>query len=204
MTASGLPATSVRASSGICAAVPTRASKKRFCPSMNPALASSASVTLRMLSTSPRRRQDAKTVYLAGLLRARLERPRRRRGAAEQRDEVAAVTVGTPVTAPPAQIRTCSFPAYGSHLGYPRRFRAVCKPAPVPRVPGTAPGACFADPHSPRSPPFAPPAPQRIAPPPPLVRRLHSYYGGARLLVPVHHRLRLLAFPMRTALSRDD
>src|SRR5260370_22167361 len=31
-----------------------------------------------------------------------------------------------------------------------------------------------------------------------LVRRLHSYYGGARLLVPVHHRLRLLVFPMRT------
>ena len=31
-----------------------------------------------------------------------------------------------------------------------------------------------------------------------FVRRLHSYYGGVRLLVPVHHRLRLLAFPMRT------
>src|SRR5262245_24864074 len=32
-----------------------------------------------------------------------------------------------------------------------------------------------------------------------FVRRLQSYYGGVRLLVPVHHRLRLLAFPMRTA-----
>src|SRR6266702_8973773 len=32
-----------------------------------------------------------------------------------------------------------------------------------------------------------------------FVRRLHSYYDGVRLLVPVHHRLRLLAFPMRTA-----
>src|SRR5207244_5858773 len=31
-----------------------------------------------------------------------------------------------------------------------------------------------------------------------FVRRLHSYYGGVRLLVPVRHRLRLLAFPMRT------
>ena len=31
-----------------------------------------------------------------------------------------------------------------------------------------------------------------------LVRRLHSYYGGVRLLTLVHHRLRLLAFPMRT------
>jgi hypothetical protein len=32
-----------------------------------------------------------------------------------------------------------------------------------------------------------------------LVRRLHSYYGLARLPMPVHHRLRLVAFPMRTA-----
>jgi hypothetical protein len=31
-----------------------------------------------------------------------------------------------------------------------------------------------------------------------IVRRLHSYYDWVRLLVPVHHRLRLLAFPMRT------
>ena len=33
---------------------------------------------------------------------------------------------------------------------------------------------------------------------PRIVRRLHSYYGGVRLLTVVHHRLRLLAFPMRT------
>jgi hypothetical protein len=32
-----------------------------------------------------------------------------------------------------------------------------------------------------------------------LVRRLHGYYGGVRLPASVHHRLRLLAFPMRTA-----
>ena len=31
-----------------------------------------------------------------------------------------------------------------------------------------------------------------------LVHRLPSYYGGVRLLTRVHHRLRLLAFPMRT------
>src|SRR5262249_23846168 len=31
-----------------------------------------------------------------------------------------------------------------------------------------------------------------------FVRRLRSYYDGVRLLVPVHHRPRLLAFPMRT------
>src|SRR5215216_3149080 len=30
-----------------------------------------------------------------------------------------------------------------------------------------------------------------------LVRRLHSYYGAIRLPASVHHRLRLLAFPMR-------
>src|SRR5262249_36839923 len=32
-----------------------------------------------------------------------------------------------------------------------------------------------------------------------FVRRLHCYYDEVRLLVSVHHRLRLLAFPMRTA-----
>src|SRR5262245_47110910 len=31
-----------------------------------------------------------------------------------------------------------------------------------------------------------------------LVHRLLSYYGGVRLPAPVHHRLRLLTFPMRT------
>ncbi|WP_352887465.1 hypothetical protein [Mesorhizobium sp. M0862] len=31
-----------------------------------------------------------------------------------------------------------------------------------------------------------------------FVRRLHGYYAGVRLLLSVHHRLRLLAFPMRT------
>src|SRR5262249_56973509 len=31
-----------------------------------------------------------------------------------------------------------------------------------------------------------------------VVRRFHSYYGRARLPAPVHHRIRLLAFPMRT------
>ena len=36
-----------------------------------------------------------------------------------------------------------------------------------------------------------------------IVRRLHSYYGGVRLLAVVHHRLRLLAFPMRARAARD-
>src|SRR6201993_3845178 len=68
--------------------------------------------------------------------------------------------------APPAQIRTCNFPAYGSHLGYPRqRYAAVCEPASLTRLCGAESGACVAGPHSPWSPPFAPPAPRRLAPP---------------------------------------
>src|SRR4030095_2097196 len=35
-----------------------------------------------------------------------------------------------------------------------------------------------------------------------FVRRLPSYYDGVRLLTVVHHRLRLLAFPMRTSAAR--
>src|SRR5208282_89795 len=41
---------------------------------------------------------------------------------------------------------------------------AVCDPAPGTRLPGPAPGACFAGPHSPWSLPFAPPAPPRLGP----------------------------------------
>src|SRR5207244_11352739 len=37
-----------------------------------------------------------------------------------------------------------------------------------------------------------------------LVRRPLSYDGGVRLLVPVHHRLRLLTFPMRAAVLNTD
>jgi hypothetical protein len=37
---------------------------------------------------------------------------------------------------------------------------------------------------------------------PGIVRQLHSYYGGVRLLMIVHHRLRLLAFPTRTSAAR--
>src|SRR5207247_5282618 len=66
--------------------------------------------------------------------------------------------------APPARIRTCSFPAYGSYLGSRRQMLAVCVPAPVTRWPGSESGTRFAGPHSPRSPPLAPPAPPRIAP----------------------------------------
>src|SRR5690606_36678754 len=34
-----------------------------------------------------------------------------------------------------------------------------------------------------------------------FVRKLHRYYGGIRLLMIVHHRLRLLTFPMRTSMA---
>src|SRR3954468_15254371 len=37
-------------------------------------------------------------------------------------------------------------------------------PAPVTRLPGPAPGACFADPRSPWPPSLAPPAPPRLVP----------------------------------------
>jgi hypothetical protein len=59
------------------------------------------------------------------------------------------VAVGTRVTSrPPAQIRTCSFPAYGSHLGYPRQlYAAVCEPASLTRLCGAESGACVAGPH---------------------------------------------------------
>src|SRR5215831_10739993 len=67
--------------------------------------------------------------------------------------------------APPAQIRTCSFPAYGSYLGSRRQTLAVCAPAPVTRLPGSASGTCFAGSHSPWSPPFAPLAPLQLPPP---------------------------------------
>jgi len=66
----------------------------------------------------------------------------------------------------------------------------------VTRFPGPAPGACWAGPHSPRPPPLAPPAPQRIAPPCSSV--FSATHGGVRRLAFVRHRRRLLAFPMRT------
>src|SRR5450432_3552595 len=54
---------------------------------------------------------------------------------------------------------------------------AVCAPAPVTRFPGTVPGPCFADSHSPRPPPLAPPPAQ------PVVRLCSS---ASQLLWPGH------------------
>src|SRR6202011_3889766 len=90
-------------------------------------------------------------------------------------------------------------PAYGSHLGYPRQLcAAVCDAALSParallvHIPlGLRPSlhrlrGGWLRRGLLRSGSLR------------FVRRLYSYYGGARLLVPVHHRLRLLTFPMRT------
>src|SRR6476660_7219907 len=48
-------------------------------------------------------------------------------------------------------------------FSFPSRL-SVCGPALVTRFPGSASGTCFAVPHSPWSPPLAPPAPLRVAP----------------------------------------
>jgi hypothetical protein len=65
----------------------------------------------------------------------------------------------------------------------------------VTRYPGSEPGTCVAGTHSTWPPPLAPPAPQRLGPPCSPASQLLC---GVRLPATVHHRLRLLAFPMRT------
>src|SRR5499427_10870795 len=108
------------------------------------------------------------------------------------------------IARPPAQIRTCGFPAYGSCLGWVTAQVAVYAPAPLTRDPGSESSTCFADAFS----PWPRPSLHRhrcVCPCRCLrsglvrfVRRLHSYYGEVRLLASVHHWLRLLTFPMRT------
>src|SRR5262249_41441346 len=68
------------------------------------------------------------------------------------------------IARPPAQIRTCGFPAYGSCLGCVTAQVAVYAPAPMTREPGSESSTCFAGAYSPWPPPFAPPTPLR--PPP--------------------------------------
>src|SRR5215831_11562698 len=102
-------------------------------------------------------------------------------------------------SSPPAQIRTCGFPAYGSHLGFKRSI-AVAMVRMRPRAGDTRSLALGPERallaaipldlgpslHQLRSGSLHP------------VRRLPSYYGLVRLPASVHHRLRLRAFPMRT------
>jgi hypothetical protein len=80
--------------------------------------------------------------------------------------------------APPAQNRTCGFPAYGSHLGSKRLTFAACGPALVTREPGAESSACFASPHSPWSTPFAPPTPLRLSPPRTAPQRGATLFAG--------------------------
>src|SRR5262249_12390819 len=86
----------------------------------------------------------------------------------------------------------------------PRVCDGNCLPYTLQRLtrePGSESSACFAGAYSPWPPPFA----LRCVCPcrclrsglVRLVRRLPSYYGQVRLLASVHHRLRLLTFPMR-------
>ena len=122
-----------------------------------------------------------------GHLSACLKRPRKHIGALRGRD--------ASYLAPPAQIRTCGFPAYGSHLGCVTAARCRMR----------ANTLCHAYPAL--SPARAWLARIPLGPCPSLhqlrcgslrfVRRLPSYYGRVRLLGSVHHRLRLLTFPMR-------
>ena len=80
--------------------------------------------------------------------------------------------------APPAQIRTCSFPAYGSYLGCVTAKVAVHVPAPLTREPGSASSACFAGAHSPWPPPFAPPTPLRPPPQTPPQGAFFALFAG--------------------------
>src|SRR5229473_486399 len=76
----------------------------------------------------------------------------------------AAIAVGTLIAErPPHRTVRAAFPHTAPTSGVDGEL-AVCAPAPVTRLAGTEPGPCCAGSHSPRSPPLAPPTPQRIAP----------------------------------------
>ena len=59
--------------------------------------------------------------------------------------------------------RTQSRASVSQALERIRQTFAACAPALVTRLSGSESGTCFAGPHSPWSPPFAPPTPRRIA-----------------------------------------
>ena len=79
---------------------------------------------------------------------------------------------------PPAQNRTCGFPAYGSHLGCVTAQVAVYAPAPVTREPGSESSTCFAGAYSPWPPPFAPPTPLRPPPQTPPQGAFLALFAG--------------------------
>src|SRR6476619_938260 len=104
--------------------------------------------------------------------------------------------VGTRVTSrpPPRSVRA-AFPHTAPTSGNDGSKLPYANQRPVPRLSGSESGTCLVGriPLGPR-----PWLHQLRSGSLRFVRRLHSYYGRVRLLVPVHHRLRLLAFPMRT------
>ena len=64
---------------------------------------------------------------------------------------------------PPRSVRA-AFPHTAPTSGTDGSRLPYASQHPVARLSGTEPGTCLVDSHSPRSPPFAPPTPQRIAP----------------------------------------
>ena len=97
---------------------------------------------------------------------------------ADDVDVEAAVAVGTLITERP--------PHRSVRAAFPHTAPTSVQTASACRMRSSAcdtlirfwPGTCFAGPHSPWSPPLAPPAPQRTLR---IVRRLHGYYGEVRL-----------------------
>ena len=105
---------------------------------------------------------------------------------------------------PPAQIRTSPIRASGSYLGCvtAKRRSGACRTrssALGHACPALSPERALLVrvPLGPR--PWLHRLRRRG---PGFVRRLHSYYGGVRLLLIVHRRLRLLTFPPRTIWPR--
>src|SRR5437660_3707089 len=65
---------------------------------------------------------------------------------------------------PPHRSVRAAFPHTASTSGVNGSYVAVSEPTPVSRLSGSESSACLIGPHSPWSPPFAPPTPRRIAP----------------------------------------
>ena len=93
------------------------------------------------------------------------------------------------------QIRTCALthtaPTFGSDRA-PRGHAVSVRP-PVSRFLGSVSDPCFGLADSRRSPALAPATPQRLDYR--LVRCLHRYYAGVRLLRALHHRLTASRLP---------
>jgi hypothetical protein len=104
---------------------------------------------------------------------------------------------------PPAQIRTSPIRASGSYLGGVGEAPLGRLPHAVQRLGHARPALGPVRTLLVRVPPGPRPWLHRLRRRDPgFVRRLHSYYGGVRLLLIVHRRLRLLTFPPRTIWPR--